>query len=50
MSASIETFILLALIGLLLLLRFDARRFGAAEHDDEQSYGGIRTWIRRLSW
>jgi len=50
MSATIETFILLALIGLLILLRFDARRFGAAEYDDEGSYGGVRTWIRRLSW
>jgi hypothetical protein len=50
MSATIENFILLALIGLLLLLRFDARRFGAAEYDDEESYGGVRTWIRRLSW
>lgn len=50
MSASIESLILLAMIGLLLLLRFDARRFGAAEYDDEEAYGGIRTWIRRLSW
>jgi len=50
MSPTIETLILLALIGLLLLLRFDARRFGAAEYDDEESIGGFRTWIRRLSW
>ena len=50
MSTSIESLIVLAMIGLLLLLRFDARRFGAAEYDDEEAYGGIRTWIRRLSW
>jgi Type II CAAX prenyl endopeptidase Rce1-like len=49
-QTSIEGLILLAVVGLLVLLRFDARRFGAAEYDDEEAYGGLRTWIRRLSW
>lgn len=39
-----------AFAGLLVLLRFDARRFSAAEHDDEDAPGGWRLWLRRLSW
>jgi len=50
MDTSIEGLILLAVIGLLMVLRFDARRFGAAEYDDEEAPGGLRTWLRRLSW
>ncbi len=50
MAFTIENLILLALVGLLIILRFDARRFGAAEYDDEEAPGGLRTWIRRLSW
>src|SRR5688500_3430180 len=50
MPFNIEGLILLAVVGLLILLRFDARRFGAAEYDDEEAVGGWRTWLRRLSW
>lgn len=50
MAASIENLLLLAVVGLLIVLRFDARRFGAAEYDDEEAVGGLRTWLRRLSW
>jgi hypothetical protein len=35
---------------LLLLLRIDARRFGTAEYDDENEPGGLRGWLRRLTW
>ncbi len=50
MTGSIESLLLLAVVGLLIVLRFDARRFGAAEYDDEEAPGGLRTWLRRLSW
>lgn len=50
MDSSIEFLILLAVIGLLIMLRFDARRFGAADYDDEEAPGGWRTWLRRLTW
>jgi hypothetical protein len=50
MLGTLESLILLAVVGLLVVLRFDARRFGAAEYDDEEAIGGWRTWLRRLSW
>ena len=50
MQGTLEGLIILAVVGLLILLRFDARRFGAAEYDDEEAPGGWRTWLRRLSW
>ncbi len=46
----LEFLIMLALSGMLILLRFDARRFGAADFDDEEAVGGWRTWARRLTW
>ena len=50
MPYNLEGLIFLAVVGLLILLRFDARRFGAAEWDDEEAPGGWQTWLRRLSW
>lgn len=50
MGGTLETLIILATVGLLLLLRFDASRFGAADFDDEDSPGGIRTRMGRVSW
>ncbi len=50
MTGTIETLILLAIVGLLIVLRFDARRFGAAEYEDEGAFDGWRGWLRRLSW
>lgn len=38
------------LTGLLVLLRLDAFRFGAAEYDDESDSGGWRGASRRLAW
>ena len=50
MTLTLENLIILATVGLLLLLRFDAARFGAADYDDEESPGGLRTRLGRLSW
>jgi len=50
MTLTLETLIILATVGLLLLLRFDASRFGAADYDDEESPGGIRNRLGRISW
>ena len=50
MSDLLSTLVLLGAVGLLLLLRLDARRFGAAEYDDEDAPGGLEPWLRRLSW
>jgi len=40
----------IGLTGLLVLLRLDAYRFGAAEYDDETASGGWRGASRRLAW
>jgi hypothetical protein len=45
----LETLVVYAFLGLLILLRLDTRRFSAAEHDDEDA-GGMGIWLRRLSW
>lgn len=50
MPLTLETLIILATVGLLVLLRFDAARFGAADYDDEESPGGVKTWLGRVSW
>lgn len=50
MEETLQTLVLFAFVGLLLLLRLDTRRFGAAEHDDEEAPGGLGVWLRRLSW
>jgi membrane protease YdiL (CAAX protease family) len=50
MGDALAGLIFFAVVGLLILLRFDAPRFGAAEYDDEEAPGGWRTWLRRLSW
>src|SRR6478672_3667704 len=50
MTLTLENLIILATVGLLVLLRFDAARFGAADYDDEESPGGIRNRLGRLSW
>jgi len=50
MEGLIRDLIFYAFAGLLVVLRFDARRFSAAEHDDEDAPGGWRLWARRLSW
>jgi hypothetical protein len=50
MSLTLENLFMLAAAGLLIVLRFDARRFGAADFDDEMAIGSWRVWARRLSW
>jgi membrane protease YdiL (CAAX protease family) len=50
MEGLLRDLVFYAFAGLLVVLRFDARRFSAAEHDDEDAPGGWRLWLRRLSW
>ena len=40
----------LGLAGLLVLLRFDAERFNAAEYDDVDRWGNKPSLRRRLGW
>ncbi len=49
MGELLQTLIFYGFVGMLLLLRFDAPRFGAAEADDEEATS-LRHWLRRLSW
>lgn len=44
----IQFFMFVGFAGLMLLLRLDARRFGAAEWDTEE--GSWRMWLPRLTW
>ena len=50
MPEDIRDLLVIAFTGLLILLRLDAYRFGAAEYDDETASGGWRTGLRRLTW
>jgi hypothetical protein len=50
MRELLEFWLFIAFIGMLLLLRFDAHRFGVAEYDDEARHGDWRGWLRRLSF
>jgi membrane protease YdiL (CAAX protease family) len=45
-----ENLMTVAALGLLVFLRVDARRFGAADFDDETAISGLRVWTRRLTW
>ena len=49
MEDTLQALIFYGFVALLLLLRFDAKRFGAADWDDEDA-NGWRAWARRLSW
>ena len=49
LGETLEALIFYGFVGLLILLRFDAQRFGAAEYDDEDATGW-RDWLRRLSY
>ena len=49
MEEAIRALIFYGFVGLLVLLRVDAQRFGAAEYDDGQA-GSWRDWVRRLTW
>jgi hypothetical protein len=50
MEDQLRVLVAAGLTGLLILLRFDASRFGTAEYDDETAPGGWRNWLRRFGW
>jgi hypothetical protein len=50
MEDQLRSVVVVAFTGLLILLRFDAYRFGAAEYDDEAAPGGWRNAARRFTW
>lgn len=50
MEEELRGLLAVAFTGLLIVLRFDAYRFGAAEYDDESAPGGWRTGARRFTW
>jgi hypothetical protein len=48
MPEPIQFFLFVGFAGLMLILRLDARRFGAAEWDTEE--GGWTAWLPRITW
>ena len=46
----LRVLMVLGLAGLLVLLRFDAERFSAAEYDDVDRWGNKPSLRRRLGW
>ena len=51
METTLRILVALAMTGLLVLLRLDAERFGAAEYDEPQpGVSWLRGWSRRLAW
>ncbi|HKV03913.1 MAG TPA: hypothetical protein VJO53_02275, partial [Candidatus Acidoferrales bacterium] len=50
METDLRILIVVALTGLLLILRLDAFRFGAAEYDDDTAGRGWRAGLARLAW
>ncbi|HXR27503.1 MAG TPA: CPBP family glutamic-type intramembrane protease [Candidatus Baltobacteraceae bacterium] len=50
METDLRILIVVAFTGLLVVLRLDAARFGAAEYDDDAAGGGWRAGLRRLAW
>lgn len=48
----LEYLLFLGFATLLLMLRFDARRFGAADYDDQTEQDGNtpKSWMRRITW
>lgn len=51
METTLRVLVALALTGLLILLRLDAERFGAAEYDEPVAgEAAWRAWTRRLMW
>jgi membrane protease YdiL (CAAX protease family) len=50
-ESTLRVLVALALTGLLILLRLDAARFGAAEYDEPLSgEPAWRAWLRRFAW
>ena len=50
METDLRVLIVVALTGLLVVLRLDAARFGAAEYDDDAAGRGWRAGVSRLAW
>ena len=51
METTLRVLVALALTGLLVMLRLDAARFGAAEYDEPVAgEGRLRAWGRRVAW
>ena len=50
MENDLRVLIVVAFTGLLVILRLDAARFGAAEYDDQAAGGGWRAGASRLAW
>jgi membrane protease YdiL (CAAX protease family) len=51
METTVRVLVALALTGLLIMLRLDAGRFGAAEYDEPVAgEGRVRAWGRRIAW
>src|SRR5687767_3720602 len=50
MTLDFANLMTVAALGLLIVLRVDARRFGAADFDDETAVDTVRVWTRRLTW
>jgi membrane protease YdiL (CAAX protease family) len=50
MTLDFANLMTVAALGLLIVLRVDARRFGAADFDDETQISDWRIWARRLTW
>jgi Type II CAAX prenyl endopeptidase Rce1-like len=46
----LRVLIVVGLAGLLIILRFDAERFNAAEYDDVDRWGNRPSMMRRLAW
>jgi membrane protease YdiL (CAAX protease family) len=47
---TIRVLMVVGLVGLLVILRFDAERFNAAEYDDIDRWGRAPSLLRRLAW
>ncbi|HUP82892.1 MAG TPA: CPBP family intramembrane glutamic endopeptidase [Candidatus Limnocylindria bacterium] len=50
MTLDFANLMTVAALGLLIVLRVDARRFGAADFDDETAISDWHIWMRRLTW
>jgi membrane protease YdiL (CAAX protease family) len=50
MEDTLRVLVSLAIVFFLVILRFEAEKFGAAEYDEPSRDGGRASFLRRLSW
>ncbi|HYN02927.1 MAG TPA: hypothetical protein VE359_10815, partial [Vicinamibacteria bacterium] len=50
MEETLRVLVALAIAGFLVILRFEAEKFGAAEYDEPSRDGHRASLLRRLSW